>query len=437
MGCAVRLCLLVAAIVLPARPAEPQELFVTGFVETGLHYRSDVADEPARPLMPAAFGGRISIYGDLFEFAVEASCTLETPVSQLVPVPATMRATLFPLSWADLSVGRFAYLPGNAIMLSPVNFACPVDLEMLLAGQIDQLTQPSDLLQATLYSGPAYVKLLVLTRVPPASLPSTDSAWFPRASAPFPTGTIDLELEDDTDPWYAEPLSSDWDRLAYGAEAGVTAGSVDLTAVAYYGWDTRPLIRVDGGYYESTGIAAGTLSVVRDKMWGFGFSCVAELDALRLWSETAFSPSRSSLSSVIEINPLIGPPMPFRTTIVRSPWSAYVAGLSYRFSRPDLTATIEYGGDHYQDTTAMPYLLANRVLGRLDWSGLNQTLMLSLASLVDIDGPSAAFMISVYYQSFESVEARAGIGFFIGGADTSLGQFAENHVIAGAIRVWF
>jgi hypothetical protein len=128
MGCAVRLCLLVAAIVLPARPAEPQELFVTGFVETGLHYRSDVADEPARPLMPAAFGGRISIYGDLFEFAVEASCTLETPVSQLVPVPATMRATLFPLSWADLSVGRFAYLPGNAIMLSPVNFACPVDL---------------------------------------------------------------------------------------------------------------------------------------------------------------------------------------------------------------------------------------------------------------------------------------------------------------------
>ena len=122
---------------------------------------------------------------------------------------------------------------------------------------------------------------------------------------------------------------------------------------------------------------------------------------------------------------------------IRSPWHAFVAGASYRFSRPDLVTTIEYAADRYDETAAVPYLLSDRLLGKLDWTLFDQTLTVSLASLVEFDGPSAAFLVSAFYQSFESVEARLGISFFTGGDGTDLGQFAGNRMIAGAVRVWF
>lgn len=321
-------------------------------------------DDRVEPQATVLFSPRLSVFGSILELQAEATLTHTFPAgvqrmlvynnvtdqpassSDYVTIPVSpfsatltqMQLSLYPTAWLTVDVGHFAYAPGAALVLSPVNYFAGYDLSGLVRGDLE--ASPATLVQAHAFFGNAYAAVTVSPVPRVNDLPPVSSVWFPQLPVDeeitIPELSADPIRLDDLLSVPTAPLRPAYRRVSAAAELGVTIGAIDLAVFYYHGIDPLPVLqaRVDfsGEPATSFDLLVTPQEAVIDSV---GLSGEAALGSSTIWTDMAFDLNKSIPTSRVGA-------LSKRTAIIVAPALTGVVGASYQIYPPNLLLVAEY-----------------------------------------------------------------------------------------------
>lgn len=394
-------------------------------------------------------GARLSSWGEIYSLEAELQAAYSGDGDPEISLPRAV-LDLTPSSWLTLRLGLFTYTPGNAEFRSPLSYLSQRDTEALLSGDLSSVRSASELLQATAFVGPAYLRLTAMPLRPRPKLPETDSIWFPRETIPEfvvrgPDDTVYL-LRSLYYPAEAEAA----DRVVDGSllgEVSATLGPVDGTLLGYSGYSPQLLLqpKVDVQSVSSTFDVA--LAPIQNRITALGAAVATSLGATRIYAEATHTWNRKTvmnledwqkISSIFTQND----PAPLYTSNVQE----ILAGGSYQ-GYLDLSAV---GGlqwvvlGEYFTTFGVPADADPGILS--EFVGLSGTintyrpeLSLGVYSVTSWKAPGfgVASVFSLAWQATPAVALNLRYPMFLGDAGNELGQYGDLHVVHAGVTVRF
>lgn len=376
---------------------------------------------------------QVSVEANYFSF--HGTAQLTTDKAQVTPQLAIKRLELEldPTSFLSLRIGRFAYLPGTATFLSQTDFFERVDEEALLTGDFADALVSSDLLQADLFAGSAYLKLTASPVAQPILLPEPTSPWFPKKGIPtslsftFPVsqtltlGTLLLS------PTSAIPLSLS--NLSLSAELGTSTPIADGALLFYHGIDYSPLltaaIKFPTGLFGSYDV---NLTPVYPTINAFGLNLSTSFWRMRGWLDSAFTLEKTFMTDQLS-------PKTFSTTTATSPYLSYTVGASVQTDTPQATFSIEYAGGHIFDHIGglVQSLFSSALVGSARLSLHQNKLTADATIVVDANDWSTAELYTLTLAPSEQLSVAMTFPVFTGPSATDFGQFRRNHQLTTTV----
>jgi hypothetical protein len=314
-----------------------------------------------------------------------------------------------------------------------------MDLEALIYQRELEVFRPADLIQATLLFWNAYLRLTVAPFPPARSFPKADSPWFPRKDIParitfpLPTpheivlGTVRVEEE--------AGIPSTLSGIGFCAETGLSLPGVDVSLLYYQGWDldlvstSRIELPPAPGYLGSFDVV---ITPVHRYIRALAANVAASFDALRLWLDSSFTFGKSFNTTRLSSSDLT-------TLLARRHYWEYAVGASYELPWLDTLLAAEFKGDLVaaagsESSEVVKNLLSSAFVGSVRSSFFDRRLAASIVVLVAAADGSTALLLSLSYEPASELKLTLYGPVFLGGPDTELGQFAENHLVSAAVQ---
>ncbi|HET6486810.1 MAG TPA: hypothetical protein VFH83_10345 [Spirochaetia bacterium] len=342
---------------------------------------------------------------------------------------------LSPAGFLTLRLGRFVYAPGSAGVLSPTHWFVTPDLLALVRNDTESLVRGGDLVQGILTLGDWSLTLSASPFAPAWSIPDPSSPWFPKKDFPrnltifFPTTQVVSLTGITVEPTPATQFSLT--DVSVGAELGVSLPLLDLSLLAYHGWDTTPLYQPSfefpNGFFGDYDII---LTPVARKIDSIGAEATLSWGSLSAWADGAYTFSKTFLSRKLSSST-------YASDLVTSPCLEYAAGAGYDFSAPRLSLQAGYRGLWVTQSTAetiLPFLgsYLNGTCALRLWDDRLSVATQALVSTVDW---SAAIIGLLSIAPTNELSFDVVLPFFLGASDTELGQFAANYLVSIGVTV--
>jgi len=342
---------------------------------------------------------------------------------------------LSPTGFLTLRLGRFVYAPGSAGVLSPTHWFVTPDLLALVRNDTESLVRGGDLVQGIVTLGDWSLTLSASPFAPAWSIPDPSSPWFPRKDFPrsitifFPTTQV-LSLTGIT-VQEAPAAQLSLQDMSVGAELGVSLPLVDLSLLAYHGWDNTPLFQPSfefpSGFFGDYDIV---LTPVARKIDSVGAEATLTWGSLSAWADGAYTFSKTFLSRKLSSST-------FASDLVTSPCLEYAAGAGYDFSVPRLSLQAGYRGLWVTQPTAdtlLPFM-GSYLSGTCALRLWDDRLSVAIQGLVSTADWSAAIIGLLSVAPSNELSFDVTLPFFLGASDTELGQFSANYLVSIGVTV--
>lgn len=398
--------------------------------------------DPAAPLSSTldgalGFAPVLRVEDPLWGLEAGAAFAWKSGSAEAVPDLSRLFLSFAPADFLTARIGRFAYLPGAGGIASCTDWFAAFDLASLLAGGAAEPYRPGDMVQLGFSLGDLSLILTAMPFAPSWSLPDPDSPWFPDRDIPR---SIHWTLFTEFDTYLTgitvkEGAAKDImiGDVSVGVELSASLPYLDVSLLAYHGWDNtvlyRPSFSFPGGLTSDYGVE---LTPVARKIDAVGLDASFAWSSLSAWADASYTFSKTFLSDRLSVKDLA----PF---LVTAPLLEYAAGVGWQPEELPLILQAGYRGClafGAAEGTVLPYLAfhadAAAVL-RL-WEDRITAAVQAICSTSDWSGVAFG---SLSFAPSSEFQANLSFPFFFGAADTELGQFTGNfHVSIGA-TAWF
>jgi hypothetical protein len=427
---------LVSILLFASFGALSAETVIGGTAESRLGTLLDPADLPSSTLDGSLqFHPSFHASSDQFEFHFQATLRYGLPDQSLAFSLDSLELAVDPADFLKIVLGRFAYAPGAATFLSPMNYFSIVDYAALLEGRYSEAVLPADLIQARFFWEDFS---LILTTAPfprRPGIPAPDSPWMPRKDLPasihisFPVEQ-DLVLENILieDPALPAPGMQ---FIGGSVEAAATFQSLDVSVLFYHGFDPSPLVqaRFDFPYGLFQGYDV-ILTPVDRIINAFGLSAVAGVSSFRFIAEISLTLSKTFATNRLSADN-------FSLILVTAPFVESALGVGYDMGEPRLSLELEWKGSLITsppDSLIEP-MLSQLFFGRASIRLWEDRISLGANAVVALLDWSLVAVADLSFSPSNELSFQLLAPFFFGAADTDLGQFSANHLVTLA-AVW-
>jgi hypothetical protein len=431
----IRRCALLLFFVLALGPLWG-ELTIGGSSQARLQAMIDPA-APAASVLSGLLGlsPSLRVGNPLFEFFFQGTLDCKTGTGSLNLSVDVFELTVEPADFLKIVVGRSQYRPGAAPFLSPTNYFSPLGLEALLQGRIQDAFLPSDIVQARMFWGDLAAVLTLAPFRREAALPDSSSPWFPRKGFP-PSIHIGFPIEQDLVLEHilieaAKQMPATPGLMSVCAELGLTLPILDLALLYYHGADCAPLFsaRFDfpHGLFQGYDII---LTPVDRTIDSFGLDATLGISGLRIWVDCSYTLSKVFLTRRLsEAN--------FSSVLGSSPCLEYSFGAGYDFEAPRLSLDAEWKGCWIVSPpeAVMTPLLSSLLYGRAFLRLWEDRFLAGAGAVWSLADRSLALLADLTFAPSSELSFQLLAPFFIGSADTELGQFSDNH-LASLAATW-
>lgn len=342
---------------------------------------------------------------------------------------AEITASVYPLSFLSLKIGKFLHSPSMADFFPQLDFFTRRDYEALIAGRIEDFAKPTYLFGINAFYDRFFLKALVEPFRTPVPFFSADSPWLPDLGFPeeisirFPReDTLTLsEVIIEAYP-IAPPTLDDF---SVSAEAGGTIEFLDFVVLFYHGLDTAPLytasLEFPQGLFQDYRVRL-TPKVTDIDVLGAGISAV--IGSFKLTFENSFAFKKSFLTEK-----LVYSETAFETLSFESPYYSLTAGVGYENFSINLFINIEYTNgfaiepDERMVAPSFSHMVATSVL----WTFLENRFSLQSTTLINIPDWSVSEIVKASFTTLdEAFETGFSLPLFFGAEDTAFGRYRGN-----------
>jgi hypothetical protein len=408
--------------------------------------------DPADPMAAALDGYTVlkpmaSAKLPLLDFYLEASFRCEKNAPRLDFSLDLMQCTIAPRDYLTIRLGRILYLPGFAQLFSPTNYFAALDLEELVQGRFDAAPLAADLVQLVLSGGDFSATLSVAPYPPFSRTFDPDSPWFPMNGIPrelhvtlFGDRVLKLTritvAEAETAP---RPF---WDVSACAQVSG-SLPFLDLSFLFYHGTDNSPLFRM--GFDFPQGLLQNysvILTPIDRTIDAVGIDALFTFAALAAWIDSSYTFSKTFMSKKLSVQTL-------STETAMSPYLDLVAGARCELEGLRILFSVEYRDRWIVNETPdiLPGLLSRLMTGTAVLRLFDDRLTVNASALWSVPDPwdivtsggsalaasSFCLIEGVLYSPLNEFEISLYVPYFLGGGDTELGQYADNHLVTASV----
>ena len=388
---------------------------------------------------PAVYSGRalFSPRATWVAGALEVNAALEAGVDSLAGARVsvaelTMRLAL--ADWGALTLGRFLYKPGTALLFSNVDYFTSLDLGRLLSEGVSAPGRPDDMVQLRLFGGLWHASATFSPWRPRSDPTPTASPWFPRGgikdSFQVLTTTYTLRnlswRDDSADPW---PVIDP----AVELETGFVLGPLDLSLSWFDGPDRESAVIGQITMPVSPwGVYDITLQEVSSRINREGLAASVQAGDFRAWGDTSLFQGK-----LLQSGDLYSAVDGWLTGTRAKDGLDLTVGLSYTPPWPNSLVGLECRYSWYAgDVTGLTFPLLSRVVAAEVTSSLfGETVAVSVIGLCSLDDRSWAFLPSASFSLGPDRTLQFWVPLLFGPTGSEPGQYAPLALLMTSFRV--